>query len=323
MLGSGGAGSTFDQGGTWGVADGKAFNSPTFGAEMLTDPGLEGTYLSGRNTSLVDGGGSPSCAQSSDVHSGSKAQAVRATASVDFMSATVATQPTAGNWYAYSIWAKRLSGTGGTASLNVAMSVLGDKYDYYTDASYTQINHTVRAMGTALAFRPFRDNGASNFDSVEVDDMSFKPLLASTLYATVDTHTADVLASADLVVTAGTQVGLVVSYQDTLNLVLAYIDGTNCKLDKCVAGTWTSVISAAATYSSGATIRCIKDGTSYSLFYNNAKVGSTSTISDVALISNTKHGIFSTYSGNTLDNFTVYARGTNGEYNTLGTWSQP
>jgi hypothetical protein len=269
------------------------------------------------------------------------------------------------------------------------------------------------------------------------DNVSLKPILTSTLYATVDAGTANVLASADLVVTAGTQAGLVVSYADTNNLVLAYHDGTNAKLDKCVSTTiisgatlngnfsttdnwtlatgvtiadgklqvrgpaiyasaayqnslltvgkryqysftvsnnvvgtslglqeganttilattdngvysgvytsvvggalrfksftgtdtcdiddvvlidlqtWTSVISAAATYSANATLRVIKDGTSYSLYYNNAKVGSTATISDAALISNTKHGLFSTYSGNTLDNFTVYARGTGGEY---------
>jgi len=134
--------------------------------------------------------------------------------------------------------------------------------------------------------------------------------------ATVETGTPDVLVSADLTI-AGGSAGIVLSYVNADNYVLASHDGTNCKLDKCVAGTWTSVISAAATYSSGATIRCIKDGTSYSLYYNNAKVGSTSTISDAGLIGNTKHGLFSTYSGNTLDNFTIYDRGVDGCYNAV------
>jgi len=38
-------------------------------------------------------------------------------------------------------------------------------------------------------------------------------------------------------------------------------------------------------------------------------IGSEQTVSDAGIISNTKHGLFSTYSGNTFDNFTLWARG--------------
>jgi hypothetical protein len=66
-----------------------------------------------------------------------------------------------------------------------------------------------------------------------------------------------------------------------------------------------------------ATIRVIKDGTEYRLFYNNVAIGSAGTISDSAIINNTLHGLFSTYSGNTLDNFVLWARGTGNEYSAL------
>ena len=398
-----------------------------------------------------------------DVHGGSKAQAFRGTENESRFYADRSASKN--SWYISTVWAKRISGTAGDVKAqshnntgNASNSVA------FTSASYAKyaVSHNQLLSGD-ITFRAAMSSTAGLSDSVVIDDISSKRINYSTLYSTVETSTADVIASADVVVTAGTQAGLVMSYADTNNLVLAYHDGTNAKLDKCVstvkidgttlnggfetagaggadiwanwiedggaaitqdtvnphggtaaarmtsdagyvyqgatatagkryrlqtwyrttgaarfsfynasidnifpsstqwrladtvltAGTtyfvfgppigamgagdtlwiddvtvtdlqtWTSVISAAATYSAGATMTVIKDGTSYSLFYNNAKVGSTSTISDAGLVSNTKHGLFSTYSGNTLDNFLVWARGTNGEYSRLNTWSAP
>jgi len=110
----------------------------------------------------------------------------------------------------------------------------------------------------------------------------------------------------------GIQAGLVCNLDSAAtpaNFVIAYLDGQgNAKLDKCVAGVYTNVISAAVTYSAGATLRVIKSGTSYSLFYAGAAVGTTQVISDAGIISNTLHGIFSTSALNSLDNFQVMAR---------------
>jgi len=55
-------------------------------------------------------------------------------------------------------------------------------------------------------------------------------------------------------------------------------------------------------------IRVIPDGTSFSLFLNNAKVGATSTISDAALQTGTKAGLFSTNVANTFDNWYTFKR---------------
>ena len=51
----------------------------------------------------------------------------------------------------------------------------------------------------------------------------------------------------------------------------------------------------------------VKDSNSVTLFYNNAKIGATQTVSDAGITSNTIHGIFDTY-GNSIDNFQVYPR---------------
>ncbi|MEM5789741.1 MAG: hypothetical protein AAGU11_20695, partial [Syntrophobacteraceae bacterium] len=59
------------------------------------------------------------------------------------------------------------------------------------------------------------------------------------------------------------------------------------------------------------------DGSSYDLYYNNAKVGTTATVADAGIVSNVLHGLFSTYERNTFDNFVVRARGTEGQYAVL------
>lgn len=129
--------------------------------------------------------------------------------------------------------------------------------------------------------------------------------------------TQDGIMDADLVVVAGTHVGIAMNWDDPddpTNGVVGIHDGTNAILLKNVAGTWTSVISAAATYSANAKIRVIKSGTSYSLFYNGAAVGSTSTISDAGIISNKYGGTFNTYASNTIDDVLFRPRGTSDEY---------
>jgi hypothetical protein len=76
-------------------------------------------------------------------------------------------------------------------------------------------------------------------------------------------------------------------------------------LDKYVGGTRTNLIATTAAYVAGATVRVVKNGTTYQLFYNNVQIGTDQTISDAGIISNTIHGLFSTYSGNTLDTVTI------------------
>lgn len=144
---------------------------------------------------------------------------------------------------------------------------------------------------------------------VTFDDVTVKQLTLNTLFAAVEANRADVIASVELdAVTAGTQAGLVLNLDDEgtpANFVVAYHDGASAKLRKCVAGTYTTLINATTAYGAGQVLKVIKLGTSYSLYYNDVQVGTTQTIGDAGIISNTLHGLFSTYSGNQLDNFTL------------------
>ena len=116
-------------------------------------------------------------------------------------------------------------------------------------------------------------------------------------------------------VTTGTQAGLALNIDSTSNpqnfiiiyLTTASLSSTTdtIKVDEVVAGVYTNKASTAVTFSAGATLRAIKYGNSLDVYYNNAKVGSTLTMT---ANTNTLHGLFSTSSTNTFDDFAVWPR---------------
>lgn len=134
--------------------------------------------------------------------------------------------------------------------------------------------------------------------------------------ATVDTGVASVIVTAK-VTRSGGNAGIILRYADASNYVYAIHDGTNAKLIKRVAGSETTLVNTAATYAAGAELRVVCDGTSFRLFYNGAAIGSAQTINDAGLASGTKQGFYTSNTGNTFDDFTVYARGAGGEYAVL------
>lgn len=125
--------------------------------------------------------------------------------------------------------------------------------------------------------------------------------------ATVDGAKADVFATAKLVRSAG-NVGLVVRYVDVSNYIYAYHDGTNATLRKVVAGVDSAVIAAtAATYAASAKLTITSEGTAFQLFYNDIRIG-TGTIADAALQVGTKVGLYTSDTGNSFNDFTVWKR---------------
>ena len=107
---------------------------------------------------------------------------------------------------------------------------------------------------------------------------------------------------------------------DADNYVRAVHDGTNCQLIKRVATVETTVITAVVAIGAGAIV-VICEGTSFSLYLNNAQVGATSVIADAALQTGTEQGLYSTNVGNTQNDFLVMPRGTGGEYSVLEAYS--
>ena len=55
------------------------------------------------------------------------------------------------------------------------------------------------------------------------------------------------------------------------------------RVDKCVRGTYTNVISGAVTYGSTKILRLVCSGNSVSAYYDGTQVGSTVTVSDAGI----------------------------------------
>lgn len=319
---------------TFVVRDGKVLNVPSLGTEKVVDPGLEGNYTAGLNDNLL-AAGAPNVAQSATVHGGAKAQQFQATAASDQVYQNPASVQTIGMWYEASIWGVRSAGAAGQCYPAIYDGATYHYMDALAGAAYAQTRRVFRSKVTGShRFRLAVNFGAGPYDTVIVDDFSLKELTLPELFTSVDVGVSDVCLSVDIDTWDGeSPVGVVLSLDDEAtpaNFVIAYLDrdpgtGTvyNGRLEKCVAGTYTTLVDAAITFSAGASLFVAKDGTSYAMYYNNIQVGATQTIADAGIISNTRHGLFSTSDDNQLDNLLIYPRGTKNEYSALNKWSRP
>ncbi|KKU59050.1 MAG: hypothetical protein UX82_C0029G0001, partial [Microgenomates group bacterium GW2011_GWE1_47_12] len=295
--------------------------TPSLGSELITNAGLEGTYVDGVAPNWSTVNSSTLTEETTIIHGGSSSQKVVANLNGGGIKANT-NSLTNGTWYSSSAWVYN-------EQTGVYIWRIYDGLTYFlnyspnigTTGTWTQLVGTGRATNTTSSYGQPNFLSNNSGKTFYVDDTTFKPLTLSSLFSTVSTSDTDVIADANVTMTAGTQAGLVTNLDDATtpaNFLIAYHDGTYVKLDKNVGGTYTNLISVAKTYSAGATLRVITYTSSGSLkvrvYYNNALVGSEQTVSDAGIISNTKHGLFSTYEGNSFDNFTLFARGSGNEY---------
>jgi hypothetical protein len=296
------------------VSEGKMKNTPTVGA-TLWDTGADtfesGTYgwiQYGNNTVENDNGKLKiTYVDNSNGAYNSLVEAGDLTAPL-----------TIGQWYMF------------TADMMTAQAEQGDAF-YIRDGLIT-LNLAWVASNTMtpynISFRTLSANNGVAYigvmasgDVFYIDNISLKPLTLSELVNTVQTSTPDVIATINTptLLTTGVWGGVALnvdSATDPQNMVLAIYNEYTLQLIKMVNGVYTTLISESVNKVSGAELRAIKDGTTYRVYYNNTLIG-TAIISDASIINNTRHGLFNTGVIYTLDNFTLYARGTGNEYNIL------
>lgn len=271
-------------GATWSIASGVANNTPTEGTDVVVNGtfNADSSWTKGSGWSIADG----------------KAIASSASASL--------TQPNliAGRWY-------RLQFTVSNVNAGSWRPTLAGNATRFDGGGVTSIAGNGDVVALALSTLTYGVEAVSGL-SAQVDNVTCKTLETASLFATLPASQSDVVAA--VVPSTNTPSGVVTNVDNAgnpQNYVLAYTwrrAGTYLAvLVKCVNETCTQLISSTITPAAGATIQLKKSGETYQLFYNNSQVGTNQTISDVSVISNTIHGIFSAHPTVTLDNFSLTA----------------
>jgi lysophospholipase L1-like esterase len=282
-------------GSTWTVAGGVVTNAPaTSGSELLTNGSMEAdanwaNYLSPTTNERSN----------EQAHAGTYSRKIVADSG---KGCNQSGGTTAGRWYRAQAW---LYTTAGSAVLNLN----GNIAPAVTAATWTLREAVLKAWTTYLGVYLQTAADASTFYA---DDASLIRLDLASLFASVgsvppDNVIVSVLPStyAGMLLPCGIVANLD-SAASPANFILATYGGSTYPyLYKCVAGTYTTLVSTTAV-SCGATSRLgiYKVGTSVSMWYGGAQVGTTQTISDVPAAA--RHGIFSTHAGNQLAAFCVH-----------------
>lgn len=316
-------------GSTWAISGGKAVNTPTYGPNLLTDPGLEATYTAGKCNTLGTSG-LPALAQSADVHGGAKAQEFTGTATYDGLYWPYI-YPPAYEWYRYSLWAKKTA-AGGDTYLYLTGGVPEGVYGpSIADADYTQytVKRPVQLIngGSGLLAR-IRTVSAEPWGTVVIDDGEIAKLDYASMFLTREFGTTNVIAGA--VSTFGTpwtyatrsqsyRFGVVVALDNPANpqnYVVGYFDGRFFGLNKVLGRVETSLVSVDSgsydlhAWGDGELLEIRRTGNAFSLWYAGRQLGTDQSITDAAIINNLYVGLYSQSPLATFTDFHIREYGT-------------
>ena len=295
----------------WDVdAQGRAYNTPTLGSELLTDGALEnwGSATNATSWSETVAGTSTVNREGSVVHGGSFAARLDVDASASNVAIAQTITATVGQWIQLSGWLRSSVASGKRGRMFPTNSSLADAPFDLTDA-YQQFFATGRATTTAPAVNVIRVAGNGSH-SIYADDISAKAITLTSMIASVDGGAAGLDCGVALpgyypYVQAG-----VISHLDSdsspANFILGIKHSTAARLYKCVAGTYTQLVSASAPYVVGTAPRLDVrrlPGNVFQLWYNGAQMGTDQTINDAGIVNNTRYGLFSSININRFARF--------------------
>jgi len=124
--------------------------------------------------------------------------------------------------------------------------------------------------------------------------------------ATINPLVRSVSVSAEVTLSFPSIAGVIGSYVDGNNFILAYTDGGHAILYKFIGGVGSALDVAAIVYGNGKVLKLIINGTTVSMNYDGLDVGIPQTVSDAGLLSGTRAGVWLTNGVNTIyDNFKV------------------
>lgn len=276
--------SSWDFTGTWAIgANNTAVSAPTLGAELFVNGSFaaDTNWTKGTGWAIASGTGNHSGATQGII-----SQAVGAI----------------GNWY-HLVWdIASISGSTAAAAFGAATNA-GNTYNAPQSGIIT---NKYQLTGTSLGFL-----GAAN-TVCSIDNVSAKQITTSHLFATRTFPNLSCRQTVRVTMVNDTRCGLVGwmdDYSNPLNYITATHSGVAVHLIKVVAGVPTVLVSSTTTYVANAVLelRGARSGSSLSVgvFYNGVQRGTTQTVSDAGIISNTRHGMMNSYSGNSLKDYRI------------------
>ena len=176
---------------------------------------------------------------------------------------------------------------------------------------------TLTGLRTSGLVLTVKCTSATLGQEVLFDDLQVFPLSLPELFATVNPGIVAATYSVGVTLGDSTQGGLSLcldSASDPSAGIMVYHDfhsRFHAYKFTTIAGvkTYTSLINEVVAYGAGKVVKAILTtaaGHVYlDAFYDGVQISTQKDITDAAIISNTIHGLFSTYSGNTFDNFTI------------------
>jgi hypothetical protein len=288
---------------TWSVAGGVLLNTPTLGGELLVDGVMEiwtdasnltnwtktiaGTSSLNRESAIVSGG--TYAARLDCDGSGSSAQIYVAGIVPTFARVSVMARNSSGS-YGITV---RNSGSTATA---IAPSLNQTYAEKFVSARYINGNFVLGRLEAAAY-------------SLYLDSASVRQIASNSVFATINARQSNVNVVAPVIqqYAASTNAGVVLRLDSGINpqnFVLAYLHpnySTNVIIEKCVNGTYTTLSTVVAAYGATKYFSAKMNGSSISIYYGTTDFGTliaTVTVSDASVVNNTRHGLFSTYSGN-------------------------
>lgn len=277
---------------------GGAVNTPTAGGELLANGGME-------TDSGFASQGSPTTQERSNEqkYGGTYSRKVITDAATEGFygnsNGNTASNQALGSWLKYIAW---LYVTTGTARIIDASGNGGAAFiPSFITATSVWTKQVAICRDTTGAQNPGAKAGADAVNTFYVDGYSLTKLTLSSLFASILYSAYDVVASARVTFDSlsAVQAGLVLNLDSVsapANFTLVYYNRRDGKIyvDKCVAGTYTNIKATTTTYAAGAILAATKSGTSVTVTYNGAAVGTAGTIDDAGIVSNKIHGLFST-----------------------------
>jgi|LakMenEpi03Aug12_release.lakeMendotaPanAssembly.Ray.scaffolds.fasta_scaffold12342_23 hypothetical protein len=281
MFAPGGAAANVWTGATWAVSGGNAYNVPALGSELLTNNGFDTDTAWTKDAGWTIGGG----------------VAAKEAGSANWIRQSVAI---VGRYHRLSFDIVSISAGSFRAGIG----------GYAYGPSLTGIG-TGYAADALAVFASFNGVSASSTASGTVDNVSLRPFVTATLFASLSGSSSNEAAAAKIAtITTGGLAGVVAlldSASNPQNFLHAYHDGVGVTLDKCVAGIYTNLIPrVTVAFTANAQIEIRRPiGNTFQLWYNGVQRGTDQTVADTSIINNTRYGLFSTHSGGTFGEFSL------------------